>query len=176
VRTGARRALRGVTPGRLELRAAVLEGGLVAGQRRDALRGLATLYDELYSHATDEEPLRAAAARAGCTHVAVVAGRAGDTGPLKVATVGAMDAALGATEWGGTRVTVSHGTHWYCRAGYGGCVGFARHQVETTGSPRTTPCSSAGGCRPGGGYSAGELRNLDHRDEWRKLMWCFHLF
>ena len=98
--------------GWVELRAVLLAGGPTGGVGREAMRGLAVLYDEPYSHTTDAAALRAAAAAAGCTHVVVAAAREGE-GALKVAAAGAVEAALGGTAGDETRV--SHGAHWYCR-------------------------------------------------------------
>ena len=164
-------------PGLVELRATLLAGGPVVGLPRDALRGLVTLYDESYSHETDAAALRAAAAAAGCTHVVVAAGRAGDVGPLKVAAGGAAEVALGDTAGDETRV--SHGTHWYCRRERG--FGFApnddveRGDVLADGSHKDDPLRLSWIVNSKyGGWRAGDVCDLSY-SEWRKLVWGFRL-
>jgi hypothetical protein len=152
----------------------LLAGGPVAGLPRDALRGLTTLYDEPYSHATDITALRAVADAVLCTHVVVAAGRAGDMGPLQVAAVGARVAVLGWTAGDETRV--SHGTHWYCCEGKS--FGFA-----PTGDVKLSSADSSHQDDPlrlswhldgRGGWRAGDVCSILGSD-WRKFMWGFRL-
>ncbi len=162
--------------GWLELRAALLAGGPTGELGRDAVHGLATLYDEPYSHATDAAALRAAAAAAGCTHVVVAAGRAGEAeGALKVAAAGAVAAALGGTV--GKETRVSHGTHWYCWEGKS--LGFAPNgdiQLNSAdASHRDDPLRLSWHLTRGGGWRAGDVCDLYGSGEWRKLVWGFRL-
>ena len=161
----------------VELRSVMLAGGPVAGLPQEALRGLATLYDEPYSHETDAAFLRSLAATAGYTHVVVAAGRSGDAGPLKVAAVGALEAALESTE--GNETLVSHGTHWYCRTDRG--FGFAPNDdIQkkggcADGSHMDDPLRLSWQLNKCGGFRAGDVCQIYYGNEWRKLVWGFRL-
>jgi hypothetical protein len=171
--------------GWLELRAMLLAGGVTTELTRDALHGLARLYDAPYYHTTDAVALRTAAAAAGCTHVVVAAARqalVGGEEELKVAAAGAVDVVLRGTAGNETRV--SHGVHWYCRRERG--LGFAPNDNIEKGD-----CGADGNCpddtlrlswrlNGSGGYRAGNvmvglLPNIPHSHMWRKLVWGFHL-
>ena len=164
----------------MELRAVLLAGGPTGGVGREAMRGLAVLYDEPYSHKTDAAALRAAAAAAGCTHVVVAAARGGE-GALKVAAAGAVDAALGGTAGDETRV--SHGAHWYCRRERG--FGFAPNDDVERGNTLADRYHRDDPLRLSwiingeyGGWRAGDVCNLHQgsgSSEWRKLVWGLRL-
>jgi hypothetical protein len=162
-----------------DLRAVLLAGGAMKGLAREVVEGLTPIYDEPYSHKTDAVELRNKAAEFGCTHVLVAAALAeagGKWSSLKVAAVGTVEAALGVTAGGTTRV--SHGAHWYCSRGGG--FGFApngdvKRDWGADGSHRADPLRLSwmvDGRH--GGWRAGNMCEL-YGDKWRKLVWGFRL-
>ncbi len=166
--------------GWLEVRALLLAGGASTALSMHALSGLRLLYDQPYSHKTNVNTLRKAAAHAGCTHVVVGAARVGEEGGLlKVAAAGAVSAALGGTAGNETRM--SHGVHWYCSLERG--FGFAPNDdiALDAANPRdsnhpTDPLRLSWRVDGEyGGYRAGDIRDLFLSSEYRKLLWGFRL-
>jgi len=164
----------------LEVRALLLAGGASIAMQEHGLRGLRKLYDAPYYHKTDSKALLAAATAAGCTHVVVAAARSGaEGGVLKVAAAGALEAALGGTAGGETRL--SHGVHWYCSRERG--FGFAPND-DITLDP-SNPRDSNHPTDPlrlswrvdgkHGGYRAGDERDLFCSTKYRKVIWGFRL-
>ncbi len=155
----------------------ILRGGVAQNIPLAATTSLSTIYNEPYSHPTQASLLCKAAAESGCSHLLVAAGLEGED-CLKVAALAPLEVVLGSTS--GNETHLFNGVHWYNSDHKS--IGFAPNGNVTLGNADTA-------CRDDplrlswhldikaliGGWRAGELCDLDKREDWRKYIWGISL-